>query len=201
MNKKGKQKIKNLTAFFFEIGSLRKIARSHRQTLLTNDLSDNISSHTYRTTMIGYFLAHELNADITKVITMCLFHDIDEARGGDQNWVNKRYVKVYDNEILANQLKNLPNPKKLKKIMIEYNQRKTREAKIAKDADLLDQILLLKEYTWQGNNEAKDWLKTKDGQNQQEKQMYTQLAKKIVREIRHQRPSYWWNNLWTSKRR
>lgn len=48
---------KKLISFFFEIGTLRKILRSYRQTLLTDDLSDNIASHSYRVSMIGWFLA------------------------------------------------------------------------------------------------------------------------------------------------
>jgi 5'-deoxynucleotidase YfbR-like HD superfamily hydrolase len=43
-------------------------------------------------------------------------------------------------------LKNLPNSKELLALSKEYQKRKTLEAKIAKDADLLDEILLLKEY-------------------------------------------------------
>lgn len=33
--------LNKLAGFFYEIGTLRKIARSHRQGLLTDDLSDN----------------------------------------------------------------------------------------------------------------------------------------------------------------
>jgi len=80
VKKKGKKKdlgkIKELVSFFFEMGTLRKIARSHRQTLLTDDLSDNIASHSFRSTIIGYFLAKEIGVDSDKVMKMCLIHDI-----------------------------------------------------------------------------------------------------------------------------
>ena len=56
----------------------------------------------------------------------------------------------------------------------EYIERKTKEAKLAKDADLIDQILLLREYEWMGNKEAT-------------KGIYTQ------------KPSSWWNKIWTSE--
>ncbi|MFQ6049980.1 MAG: HD domain-containing protein [Candidatus Paceibacterales bacterium] len=106
-----KQKqIKNLASFFYEIGTLRKVIRAHQQTLLSQDLTDNISSHSFRTTFIGYFLAKALKANADKVIKMCLLHDIEETRAGDQNWVHKRYIKVYEEEIREGQLKNLPNP-------------------------------------------------------------------------------------------
>lgn len=187
-----------LTSFFFEIGTLRKIARSHRQTLLTDDLSDNIASHSFRVAIIGLFLAKLEKIDQHKVMVMCLLHDIEESRAGDQNWVHKRFVKVFEEEIREGQLKSLSLSDELLLLSREYQERKTLEAKAAKDADLLDQILLLREYAWQGNREAERWLK--EG-NEQGRLMFSSTAKKLAQEIYKQNPSQWWNNLWTNKRR
>lgn len=194
------KEIKKLTSFFFEIGNLRKVIRAHQQTLLSFDLSDTIASHSYRVTLIGYFLARALKADADKVIKMCLLHDLEETRSSDHNWVHKRYVKVFEDEIRYDQLKNLSNSEELINLSREYQERKTLEAKIAKDADLLDQVLLLKEYQWQGNKEAEEWLKLK-GKSQQEKLMFTDIAKEIAKEIKKQPPSDWWSTLWTPERR
>jgi len=197
-----KQKgIKKLTAFLFEIGNLRKVIRAHQQTLLSFDLSDTIASHSFRVTLIAYFLAKELKANTDKVIKMCLLHDIEEARSSDHNWVHKRYVKVFEDEIRRDQLKDLPHSEELIKLSKEYDERKTLEAKISKDADLLDETFLLKEYAWQGNKEAKDWLKGSKTKSHHEKMMFTKLAKAIAKEVKRQPPSFWWKNLWTSKRR
>jgi putative hydrolases of HD superfamily len=197
-----RNQLKKAASFLYEVGTMRKIARSHRQTLLTDDLSDNISSHSYRVTWIGWLLATLEKADTNKVVKMCLSHDISEARSNDQNWVNKKYVKVFENEITADQIKNLPVENEMEEITKEYQERKTKEAKIAKDADLLDQILLLKEYAWQGNNEAVDWLGGKNGKgNMQYKLLTTPSAKKLADEILKQNPSDWWRNIWTEKRR
>lgn len=193
--------LKKLVSFFYEMGTLRKIPRAHQQALLFQDLSDNIASHCFRTTLIGYFLANELDADTNKVIKMCLLHDIEEARSGDQNWVHKKYLKVFEDEIRKEQLESLNKIGELKQISQEYEQRQTPEAKIAKDADLLDQILLLREYEWQGNVEAKSWLKEEDGKNEQEKRLATELAREIAKEVKKQKPSDWWKNIWTAKRR
>lgn len=198
MNKN--ENIKNLAAFFFETGTLRKIPRAHQQLLLSQDLSDNIASHSFRTTIIGYFLAKELKADADKVVKMCLFHDLEEARSGDQNWVNKKYLKVFEEEIRKERLKDLTDAKELLELSKEYQERKTLEAKIAKDADLLDQLLILKEYYWQGNKEAENWLNLK-GKSQMEKLMFTNLAKQLAIEVKKQNPGDWWVNLWTPKRR
>lgn len=201
-----RKELKKLTSFFFEIGNLRKVLRAHQQMLLSYDLTDTIASHSFRVALIGYFLAKELKADADKVIKMCLLHDLEEVRSMDHHWVSKRYVKIFEDEIRKEQLKDLPHSKELIELSKEYQERKTLEAKIAKDADLLDEILLLREYAWQGNKEAEHWLrgthkKGSDGQSQQEKLMSTKLAKEIAKEAKRQIPTAWWENLWTPKMR
>lgn len=180
--------------WFFELGTLRKIARSHRQTLLTDDLSDNIASHSFRTTMIGWCLAEAEKADTAKVVFMCLLHDTAETRTGDQNWVHKNYVHTEEEGAAAGQLLKLPGEVFMKDIGREYRARKSKEARLAKDADLLDQVLLLSEYAWRGNRETREWLNG----NEQMKRLSSQTAKKWCREICRQRPSEWWDKLWTA---
>ena len=193
-----KNQIKNLVSFFYEMGTLRKITRMHQQTFFANNPADNTSSHSFRTTIIGYFLAKELKVDADKVVKMCLLHDIEETRCGDQNWIHKRYVKIFEEEIRKGQLQELPNSEELLEISKEYQERKTPEAKVAKDADTLDELLLIKEYVLQGNKEAEEWLKGKDIYLNG---MLTGLGKEVGKELLDQNPSYWWKNLWTSERR
>lgn len=190
-------RIQKIISFLFEVGTLRKIARSHRQTLLTNDITDNISSHSYRTAFIGYFLAKTGRADVSKVLLMCLLHDLPESRSGDQNWIHKKYVEIFEDEILQDQLDSIPGASELTGIVQEYSERKSLEAKLAKDADLLDQIMLLREYEWVGSKEAEIWLKGKE----QEKRLFSKSAKKLAKEIYLQKPSSWWNKIWTADRR
>lgn len=194
--------VKKTASFLYEVGSMRKIARAHRQSLLTDDLSDNIASHSYRVTWIGYLLAKMEKADANKVLLMCLAHDTAETRSGDQNWVHKKYVKVFEEEIIKDQLENLPGESELKILMNEYSERTSKESKIAKDADLLDQILLVKEYAMTGNSEALRWQKSggKKG-NTHFNLLSTTSAKKLAHEIEKQNPSDWWQNIWTEKRR
>ncbi|KKQ98418.1 MAG: HD domain protein [Candidatus Woesebacteria bacterium GW2011_GWB1_39_12] len=155
MNYKDNKKThERVIAMFFEAGSLRKTIRSHRQILLTDDLSDNIASHSFRVSIIGWYLAKIERADPYKVVLMSLFHDFSESRSGDQNWIHKKYLKVFDEDIQKDQLADKPFGDELTKIMGEYDERESLEAHLAKDADLLDQILLLREYEWVGNNEA-----------------------------------------------
>jgi putative hydrolase of HD superfamily len=188
--------------FLFEIGTMRKLMRMHRQVLLTDDLSDSIASHSYRVAIISWFLAKEEGADPYKTVMMSLLHDIAEVRSGDHNWVHKKYIKIFEDEITKEQLGTLPYPD-LKDFTDEYMKRESVEAVIAKDADLLDQILLLREYDWNGNKEATIWLYGKSGTNinAQLEKIKTKTARKLGEAIYKVNPSDWWNSLWTSNNR
>ena len=192
-----------LADFLFELGTMRKIMRIHRQTLLTDDMSDNIASHSFRAAMIGWLLAQKEGADPYKVVMMCLLHDFGETRSNDHNWVHKRYTKVFDEEIIDEQYNSLPFPE-LKDLAVEYKKRESVEAIIAKEADLIDQILLLKEYEWQGNKEAAIWLHGKDEDKRvsvQIKKLHLESAKELAQSIYDRNPSDWWGDLWTNQNR
>lgn len=195
------KKEKRIADFLFEVGTMRKLIRAHRQLLLTDDLSDSIASHSYRVAIIGWFLAKTEKADPYKTTMMCLLHDMGEVRSNDRNWLQKRYVKVFDDEIDREQLESLPY-KDLGNFIDEYAKRKSKESVLAKDADYIDQILLLREYAWQGNKEADLWLRGKRGKgNAQFKRLKSASAKKIGRAILKQSPSNWWNSAWTPENR
>ena len=192
--------------FLFEVGTMRKLMRMHRQVLLTDDMSDSIASHSYRVAIIGWFLAKKEKADLYKTAMMCLLHDMAEARTGDHNWVHKKYIKTFDKEINQEQLGTLPF-KDLEELVDEYEKRETKEAILAKDADLLDQVLLLREYEWQGNQEAHIWLHGKNSKNGNRKKneqiarLRSKTAKTLGAAILKEDPSSWWNNIWTPKNR
>lgn len=193
--------IKSIANFLFEVGTMRKLSRMHRQTLLTDDMSDTISSHSYRVAIIAWFLAKQEKADLYKTVMMGLLHDIAEIRTGDHNWVHKRYVKVFEDEVHKDQLGNLPFPD-MKDLMDEYEKRESLESIVAKNADLLDQVVLLREYEWQGNKEAAQWLRGHDGKgNAQLKRLTLDSAKKLGEALYEINPSDWWNTLWTSVNR
>ncbi|MEK7124667.1 MAG: HD domain-containing protein [Patescibacteria group bacterium] len=202
MKNRKENKQKRIANFLYEIGTMRKLMRIHRQTLLTDDMSDSIASHSYRVAIIGWFLAKEEGADPYKTVMMSLLHDMGEVRTNDHNWVHKRYVKIFGDQVNEEQLGSLPYDD-LKNLMSEYEERKTKEAILTKEADLLDQILLLKEYDWVGNKEAHVWLhgKGKDKGNAQLKKLKTAIGKKLGQAIYEVNPSDWWNDLWTPENR
>ena len=202
MKAKPKNIYRRIVNFFFEVGTMRRLPRIHRQTLLVDDVTDTIASHSYRVALIGWFLAKEEKVDPYKVVMMCLLHDLGEARTGDHNWVHKRYIKIFDEEVMKEQLGDLPH-KDLLVIAEEYHARKSKEAIVAKQADILDQILLLREYEWQGNKEAPDWLKgrPKEGVKNKLTELKLKSSRKLAEEMFKTPPSQWWANLQTNKNR
>ncbi len=194
--------LQRIAQFLFEVGTMRKLNRAHRQLLLTDDMSDNISAHSFRVVLIGFFLAKMEDVDPYKVVVMCLTHDLGESRTNDHNWLHKRYVTEADPEILQEQLGTLPFPD-LFDIGREYSERQSRESIVAKDADILDQILLLREYSHQGNKEAVRWLEGKREPQPYNyiKYLQTESAKALGRALYDEDPSSWWNHLYTRERR
>jgi len=68
---------------------------------------------------------------------------------------------------------------------------------------LIDQILLLKEHTHNGNKEAEKWLHLDDFKNKCQFYLglHSKSAKKLAIEIINTGVSDWWTNIWTKDRR
>lgn len=186
----------------YEVGTLRRIPRMHRQVLLSDDTTDTIASHSFRVALISFFLAQAEGVDYFKAVMMALVHDLAEARSNDHNWVHKKYVTVHEDEISNDQLGSLPNPI-LMTLLGEYKERKSRESILVKDADLLDQLLLLREYELTGNKEATTWLygKRVSGRKAQLEKLTTDTAKRFGERMYEISPSEWWRTLYTNKNR
>jgi putative hydrolase of HD superfamily len=163
-----KNNLKTIVNFLYEVGTAKNIVRSHHQVI--NWSNDTIASHSFRVAIIGLILAEMEKADQDKVVKMCLLHDLAELRTGDANFVNKFYRVESEEKAIYDQWKEIVGGKKIIFLLKEYNKKKSKEAIIAKDADILDQIFLQKEYLshrpydfkkWHTNHEKK--LKTKSG--------------------------------------
>lgn len=192
----------NIVKFFYELGCLRFTMRTHYRRLLTRDFSDNIASHSFRVGWVAWFLAKIEGADPEKCAFMGFLHDIPEARTGDTGWVERAYVHEDEKRAAKEQLEGLPFGEELLGLIVEFLEGVTLEAKVAKDADRLDQLLLLKEYEHQGNKEARSWLFLDEPGSRPEelKRLKTEGGRKLAFEILSQSPSDWWQNLWVAEK-
>lgn len=177
--------MKRTIEFLFEIGMLKKTPRTGYQFLGSG--GESVADHSFRTAVIGYVLASkEPEADLARVVLMCLFHDFPEARTGDHNYVNKKYVKSDEDKAIRDQLRGLSFGDKIAATLQEFNSANTLEACLSKDADQLDLIMELKEQLDLGNTNAKDWLSFAV------KRLITEGAKNMAQEILRTHRTQWW---------
>ena len=177
--------MKRTVEFLFEAGMLKKTPRTGYQFLGSG--AESVADHSFRTTILGYVLATmEKGADIDKTVRMCLFHDLAEARTGDHNYVNKKYVAVNEEKAIQDQTRDLPFGDDIVSLTQEFNGANTLEARIAKDADQLDLILELKGQQDSGNPNAKEWLAFAL------KRLCTVSGKALGREIMVSKSNAWW---------
>lgn len=160
--------------FFAEIGQLKTIPRSGWWTVgITN--GESVADHSFRCAVIGYTLAKMEKCDAGKVVLMCLFNDLHEARLTDLHKVAQRYFNLKEAEKTASaeQLSSLPDEiaDPIAQSMDELWNDTTEEGIVARDADLLECMVQGKEYYEQGFVQAKPFytkalslLKTKSAQ-------------------------------------
>ena len=150
-------KMDRIAKFIFEVGMLKKTPRTGYQFLGRG--SENVAAHSFRATMIAYVLAKlHGQADVWRTVALTMVHDLAESRTADHNYVNRRYVKVDEEQASADQFADLPFGPELAEYKAEFEELKTLEAKLARDADHLDLIFELREHANLGNPYAPRWI-------------------------------------------
>ncbi|MDA8100861.1 MAG: HD domain-containing protein [Nitrospiraceae bacterium] len=179
--------MKNIANFLYEAGMLKRTPRSGFQFLGSG--AESVAEHIFRTTYIGYALANlskDKGIDVGKMIKLCLFHDLPEARTGDLNYVNKKYVSADEQKAVNDLAATLPFGNEIRELITEFQEGRTEEAKLARDADQLEMILALKEYKDLGNTYADEWL------GFSLKRLQTEMARKLAKSILETDSSLWW---------
>jgi putative hydrolases of HD superfamily len=177
--------MKRLANFLFEAGMLKRTPRSGFQFLGSG--AESVAEHIFRTVYIGFTLGHLVkDVDTDKLLRMCLFHDLPEARTGDMNYVNKKYVKVDEEKAVNDLADTLPFGAEIRDVIFEFMEGKTIEAQLAYDADQLELILALKEYKDLGNTYADEWLAFAL------KRLKTDAAQELAKTILETDSSLWW---------
>ncbi len=180
-----KREMKNIANFLFEAGMLKRTPRSGFQFLGSG--TESVAEHIFRTTYIGFALGKVAQGvDVDRLVRMCLFHDLPEARTGDLNYVNKKYVDADEKKAVADLAQTLPFGNEIQELVLEFIEGKTEEAKLARDADQLEMILALKEYKDLGNKYADEWLEFSL------RRLRTDAARELAKTILDTDSSLWW---------
>ncbi|TAN42421.1 MAG: HD domain-containing protein [Nitrospirae bacterium] len=177
--------MKRIANFLFEAGMLKRTPRSGFQFLGSG--AESVAEHIFRTVCIGYTLGHLVkDVDSDKLLRMCLFHDLPEARTGDLNYVNKKYVKADEKKAINDLADTLPFGEDIRATLFEFLEGRTIEAQLAYDADQLEMILALKECKDLGNAYADEWLEFAL------KRLKTDVARELAATVLETDSSLWW---------
>jgi putative hydrolase of HD superfamily len=174
---------------------LKKTPRSGFQFLGSG--RESVADHSFRVAAIGYTLARMIDhPDPCKILCLCLFHDVPEARTGDLNYVNKRYVEKNEEQAIEDFTRALPFGDEVKEQLRELRENQTDDARLVHDADQLELILELKEQSDLGNAYADKWIAFAL------QRLQTEIGRSIATEILRTDSTDWWfkgNDHWWVK--
>ncbi|MBQ6373399.1 MAG: HD domain-containing protein [Clostridia bacterium] len=106
---------------------------------------EDVAGHSWRTALMAYFISDEFpDADMDKVIRMCLVHDLGECFTGDIPVFKKQESdEAREEALLMEWIDSLPSPfcAQLRALYQEMTERKTLEAKIYKAMDSLEAVI------------------------------------------------------------
>lgn len=148
--------MKRIAEFLFESLLLKRVHRTGYQFLGPG--KESVAEHTYAVMCVAWTLAQLTpEANTGRLLAMCLLHDLPEARLGDLNYVQKRYVTADESLAVDHMIRGLPFGTELRGLIDEFNARTTLEAKLASDADQLAFLLDLKALSDMGYHAPPKW--------------------------------------------
>ena len=160
--------------FFAEAGLLKRVKRSGWWVAGIEN-PESVAEHCFRCAVIGYYIAHCEGVDPYHVLIMTLFNDIHESRINDLHKMGHYYIdfKEAEKKVFKDQIAKLDQKisRELQERRCDYDEQKTKESIVARDADILECLLQAKEYMDNGYPVAKkffqrapSFLKTKTAQ-------------------------------------
>jgi 5'-deoxynucleotidase YfbR-like HD superfamily hydrolase len=146
------------------------------------------AEHTLRTLNIAFVLNRlvEQPVDELHLLKLVLFHDLPEARTGDLNYENQKYVQVNEEKLFREMESELPFGAEIIGLAREYEERKTLAAQVAYEADQLEFLVTVKEELDKGNSLAADWIPPTLAR------LLSAAAKQLGQEIVETRSDTWW---------
>lgn len=135
-----------------------KLKDTTRHCYTSGGRHESVAEHSWRISLMAYWVADEFpEADMNKVIKMCIIHDLGECFTGDIPTFMKTSVdETKEENLLYAWVETLPNNYKEEMIALykEMAERKTIEAKIFKAMDSLEALIQHNESdikTWSDN--------------------------------------------------
>jgi putative hydrolase of HD superfamily len=179
--------VDRIADFLFEVGMLKRTPRTGWQFLAGSE-SESVADHSFRVAMIALALTRsaELDVDADRVLRLALVHDLPEARTGDLNYMNQKYVMADEERASADLVDGLPFADELADLLDEYRRGESDEATVAHDADQLELLLQLVENRDAGVPDTDSWIPFVL------KRLRTETARQLARAILEGNSTRWW---------
>jgi putative hydrolase of HD superfamily len=177
--------MKSIADLLFEAKILKNIPRSGFAFLGAG--RESVAEHSFTVAFIAYLMSlMEPQADGRRLVTMCLIHDLPEARTGDLNYVQKKYVFADEQKAISDATRDLPFGDDISGLLAEFNAQQTREAQLAHDADQIAFILDLKTISDVGGKTPEKWLPVVKNR------LKTDLGIKLAEAVSERNWDAWW---------
>ena len=144
--------------FLEVLGVAERLKDATRHCYTKNGRHESVAEHSWMMTLMAYFMKDEFpEADIDKVIKMCLIHDIGEAFTGDIPAFDKTSAdEETEKKLLFDWVDDLPTPYNTEMMALyrEMEEQQTLEAKLFKALDGLEAVIQHNEAdlsTWSDN--------------------------------------------------
>ncbi len=179
------QELNQLADFLFEADILRRLPRSGFTFL--GDGKESVAEHSFLTAIIGMTLARICpDIDGAKLMTMCLIHDLPEARTGDMNYVNKEYTQTDETKAMRDCFGPLPFGEDLTGLIEEFNAGETTEAQLARDADQIALLIVIKYLLDTGCQPAETWIEAIP------QRLVTDMGRQLAQSVLETHKDHWW---------
>lgn len=124
------------------LGIASKLKENTRHSWLPSGRRESVAEHSWRLSLFAYFMKDEFpEADIDRVIEMCIFHDIGEAFTGDiPSFIKTNEDEKIEQEVLLDWINSLPKPynEELLELYKEVQAQQTVESRLFKALDKLE---------------------------------------------------------------
>lgn len=146
------------TALLQALHTAERLKDATRHCYTSEGRHESVAEHSWRISLMAYWISDEFpEADMNKVLRMCLIHDLGEAFTGDiPTFLKTSSDEKREDELLAEWVSTLPQPfrEEMAALYREMNERKTLEARIFKAMDSLEALIQHNESnlsTWSEN--------------------------------------------------
>lgn len=153
---------KQLANLIYEAANVKRMLRTGWQRLGDNE--EGVGEHSFMTAIIAYLLARQINAakkdernvSMEKVMIMSIFHDFHEGRTGEMDKVAKLYMTRHEDKANIDIFSGVDDA--LLQLLNEYEAKRTLEALVVYEANVIAFGVECKILMERGNTHAKEWM-------------------------------------------